>query len=94
MVRFDFPENKVAEVSINIHPDFRGEGMGRALLSKASQLMTKRYPSRTQKALIRNNNRASEKIFAAAGFFRIQESKKVGYSVWIKKKKSSSSKEK
>lgn len=94
MIRFDFPKNAITEVSINIHPEYRGRGLGRAVLKKASERLAKQYPARLQKARIRDGNPASEKIFAAAGFFKIHDSDKAGYSVWIKQKKYSSSKAK
>ena len=82
-IRFDFLPVSLIQVSIQVNPDLRGHGHGLRILKKASDLMRRKYPRHFQKAMIKNSNRPSEKIFQSAGFIKIHEAD-AGYSVWIR----------
>jgi len=84
MVRFDFVTQKLAEISININPVFRGKGFGKTILKKAVNFIKRNYKNCIQKASIKFSNRASEKIFSNAKFIKIHDVKELKYSVWIK----------
>ena len=66
---------KSSEVSINMNPSFRAKGLGRILLI---QSIDKYFQSNEVNliAKIKINNRASIKIFIAAGFEKIKKNKK------------------
>lgn len=84
MVRFDFLADDKVEISININPRYRGKGFGKRVLRAMSDLIKDRYTGRTQKAIIKTSNVASERIFAAADFIKVYEIDNPGYSVWVK----------
>jgi RimJ/RimL family protein N-acetyltransferase len=71
VVRFSF--DKDVEVHINLNPEFRGKGLG----AEALKLAIDKYVNDTKRdeiyAKIKNNNRASLKIFKKCGFKRIKE---------------------
>lgn len=83
-VRFDSLGKRVVQVSIIVNPAFRGRGFGKLMLKKASKLVKSKRPERIQKAIIKDSNLASRKIFSANGFINIHEIKSLGYSIWIK----------
>lgn len=74
VVRFDGLEDEVVEVSINLNPLYRGQGLAKPLLSMAidhylainncSQLIAK----------IKSINTASRKLFAGVGFEFVSDS--------------------
>ncbi len=71
MVRFDL-EGETAEVSINLNPLFRGQGLAGPILSGALARYRDgaRMPVRLV-AHIRQGNGASIRLFGAAGFVRV-----------------------
>lgn len=78
MVRFDSDASPspIAEVSLNIAPEQRGRGLGRAVLEAAIVALDARHPEiRALTAVIRPENTASVRLFEAAGFHRIGESR-------------------
>ncbi len=84
VVRFDFGEDSVAEISVNIRPEDRGRGLGKKILKLADRLLRRGKKKSIQKAIIKKGNAASEKAFAAAGFKKISIVAGRGYSIWIK----------
>ena len=69
MCRFDVaPDGSSAEVSINLNPDCRGQGLARDVLTAAIGAFRVASPTMRLTATIRRSNRASEKIFLHAGF--------------------------
>lgn len=75
MCRFDIDAEApdVCEVSINLAPERRGEGLGRPLLSSAIAHLTKAHPEvRTIRATIRRDNASSVRLFESSGFARVE----------------------
>lgn len=70
MARFDELAPRVWEVSINLNPACRGQGLGRPLLSGAVQAITGRHPERIV-AEIKPANAVSRHLFEALGFRRV-----------------------
>lgn len=68
MVRFDREPDGAASVSINIAPDSRGSGVGKAVLAAALDAYASAHPERPLRALIRESNSASLRLFAGQGF--------------------------
>ena len=71
IVRFDRSENDSYEVSINVAPELRGQGMGRLLLQVAVNRLRERWPLAPVVAVVRSNNVASLKLFSACGFEQV-----------------------
>ena len=67
MVRFDLGEP--CEVSINLNPAFRGQGLSRDLLAAALQAC----PVRPLEAEIKEENAPSQRLFEGAGFVRLAD---------------------
>ena len=65
--REDFPSGTAAEVMINIDPKFRRKGIGTKALRKIKKLMKSRG-IRALVADVRNENKASRRLFEKAGF--------------------------
>lgn len=72
MARFDRTEGKPAsfEVSINLAPEARGRGVGRALLRQACDKWAAEAGAATIYASIHESNVASRRIFETCGFVR------------------------
>jgi len=70
MVRFDVDSPTSATVSINVAPQFRGAGIGRAMLRAALEYMATEHPGVTLTAVIRASNAASLQIFGREGFVK------------------------
>lgn len=69
MCRFDVDEDAGAEVSINLAPEQRGRGRGRAVLDAGLRALAAARPDvRSVIAVIRPENVASVRLFTAAGF--------------------------
>ncbi len=83
-VRLDFPEKKIIEVSISIHPQYRNKGLGKQILHQIDSLIKKKYTDRIQKSIIKLSNIASEKLFSTVGYTQIHVVPKLRYSIWIK----------
>lgn len=84
MVRTDFPGDKVVEVNINMNPAYRGKGLGKRILKMVSDSIRKKYATWIQKAIIKTSNKASERIFSSAGFTKIHQVDRSGYSIWVR----------
>ncbi len=85
MVRLDFPEKKIVEVSINIHPQYRSKGLGKQILRQIDRFIQRKYANRIQKSIIKLSNFASEKLFSSVGFTQIHVVTELGYSIWIRR---------
>jgi len=85
MIRFDVRSKRMLEISINMNPEFRGQGFGQKSLRLACRRMKKRFPNHLQKAVIRKKNKASEKIFSRAGFLPAQALDKSGRWLWVRR---------
>lgn len=71
MVRFDIKDD-TAIVSINLNPEMRGTGLGKACLNSSIEFFTSKYSSvNTLTAEIKPDNIASHKTFAAVGFSQV-----------------------
>ncbi|KGG12093.1 MULTISPECIES: GNAT family N-acetyltransferase [Prochlorococcus] len=71
VVRFDncFMTNKSFDISINISPSNRGQGIGKALLGKSIKIFSQEVKScRLIRAEIKNHNLSSIRIFTSCGF--------------------------
>lgn len=67
MVRFD-AEGDCAEISVNLHPEHRGKGLGTLILRKASDLYLDNFPHLRITAKIKKSNIPSFKAFTKAGY--------------------------
>ena len=67
VLRFD-RDGEIAEVSIIIAPERRGEGWGGVLLRQGCAMVERSGFARSLEARIKPGNTASQRIFAAAGF--------------------------
>ena len=69
MVRFDKVNRHTARVSINVSPGHRGRGVGARILQRGiDTYLAANVDVTALRATIRNENAASERIFAQAGF--------------------------
>lgn len=73
-----------AEVSIYIHANHRGKGVGQGLLAFVEELATQ-HGFRTLIARIAEANQASHKLFLKAGFFLVGVERQVGrkFNRWL-----------
>jgi RimJ/RimL family protein N-acetyltransferase len=69
LVRFDM-QNHSAMVSVSIAAEFRGQGWGSRLISKACKAFFAARPGGRVNAYIKQDNIASQNAFARAGFSR------------------------
>jgi len=69
-VRFDRlgGKRKSVEVSINVRPDMRGEGLGRAILRSACECLAVRHGPSEVRASVRADNQRSRRLFESCGF--------------------------
>lgn len=67
MTRFDRNKNSL-EVSININPKFRGNGLASPILDQSIKTMQQYWGTQTLSAKIKNENYASIKLFQKLGF--------------------------
>jgi UDP-2,4-diacetamido-2,4,6-trideoxy-beta-L-altropyranose hydrolase len=67
VLRFD-RSGDAAEVSIAVAPERRGQGWGRFLLRQGCELIERKGFAQSLEARIKPENKASERLFAAAGF--------------------------
>lgn len=70
MVRFDLHGADEAEVSINVNPALRGQGLSRPLLAAACAWAFEHLPLSQITARIKPNNLRSLRIFTGVGFVR------------------------
>lgn len=71
-VRGEF-DGKVAVISINVDPGFRGTGYGTKLIRKGSEMLFERGNVDRIHAFIRHGNDASHKAFEKAGFQKMED---------------------
>jgi RimJ/RimL family protein N-acetyltransferase len=68
VVRFDLKDTGVAEISINVNPEFRGRGLGKQILDLACRYAFREVRLTGVEAEIKAENGASLALFAGAGF--------------------------
>lgn len=74
-IRFDAQDNK-ASVSINLNPDFMGQGYGSEIIKSATEKVLSEASSiRSIIAEIKKGNIASQKAFSKAGYKLAEETK-------------------
>lgn len=79
LVRFSF-EGKRAVISINLAPEFRGKGLGTALIVQGCRRLFATSDTEEIDAFIKPENAASEKAFSKAGFHMREQTKIQGQS--------------
>lgn len=84
MIRLDWIDDEHAEVSINIDPNLRGKGLGRALLKQA----VGQFPKTCLFATIKGSNVASLIIFLASGFELTEYNPTTGLAYLMRRPKS------
>jgi RimJ/RimL family protein N-acetyltransferase len=67
-VRFEHDQNSEWIISYSVAPDFRGQGLGRRVLSAAISVLRRTEPADPLVAEVRPHNVASQKIFERLGF--------------------------
>ena len=72
-VRFQRVAPDTFEVSISLHPDWRGKGLGKLLLREGVEKVLKRFPGAKILARIRRENEISKKLFEGFGFEFLRE---------------------
>lgn len=72
VVRFDRTVDQTAEVSINLAPDARGQGLGKELLRAGCAFASNDGFAAIFDAEIRSINLSSQRIFEQAGFVRLE----------------------
>ena len=78
-VRFDFINNKEAEINIAVTKDFRNKGYGTEVLKKTSSNFLEEFPRiKTIYAFIKPDNKASLRSFEKAGFLFSKNTLKKG----------------
>lgn len=65
-VRFDTVAAGTVEVSISVDPDHRGARLGLSLLEAGIDI--RKLPAATLRAVVRDENKASRRLFKRAGF--------------------------
>lgn len=68
VVRFDYREDGIYEVSINLNPECRGNGYAPLMLKSCSEYFMSLYQPRKLYATLKSENIPSKKSFARAGF--------------------------
>ncbi len=76
--RFDRIRPGLAEISISVAPSHRGKGLGRRLVALASRRAGRDLGVRKIRAAIREENEASQAVFAAAGYRRLRRTRRRG----------------
>ena len=77
MVRFDRLNKDIAEVSINLSPDYRKKGLSSALLLKGCKVAFEKLGVMKLFAEIKKDNFASQKAFEKIGFLKVEEEKSI-----------------
>ena len=73
-VRFKKAGGRTFEVSISVHPSWRGRGLGKFLLGRGLEELFKRFPGAIVIAKIKRENEISKRFFKNFGF-ELQNSK-------------------
>jgi len=87
MIRMDIANGGNVEISINLAPEMRGKGYGKAIISEACR---QRKGSRFFVARAKEMNHASVKVFEKAGFVKLfdyldERRRKIIVLLWSKK---------
>jgi UDP-2,4-diacetamido-2,4,6-trideoxy-beta-L-altropyranose hydrolase len=69
VVRFQI-KGESAVLSVNVAPEFRGQGWGRELIAFSTHALVRTYSVRRVDAFVKPDNRASVRLFEASGFLR------------------------
>jgi UDP-2,4-diacetamido-2,4,6-trideoxy-beta-L-altropyranose hydrolase len=69
VVRFDV-DDQIAVVSVAVHPDHRGRGLGTRAIVEATARLAVSHPAVTPVAFVRSGNKASLRAFERAGYDR------------------------
>lgn len=77
VVRFDRFNKDLAEVSININPDYRKKGLSSELLLKSCIVAFEKLGVIKLFAEIKKDNFASQKAFEKIGFLKVEEEKNI-----------------
>jgi UDP-2,4-diacetamido-2,4,6-trideoxy-beta-L-altropyranose hydrolase len=76
VVRFQI-KGDTAVLSVNVAPEFRGQGWGRELIAFSTRLLVRARPIRRIDAFVKPENQASIRLFEASGFRRAVGMEKV-----------------
>lgn len=87
MCRFNIsPTERSSEISINLNPDFRGQGLAMSVLTLAIEsFIAAQLGIDEIVAMIRLQNIASLRIFGAAGFAEMEERDGVVTALWTRR---------
>ena len=69
VVRFQI-EGEMAVLSVNVAPEFRGQGWGRELIAFSTRSLVRAFPVRRVDAFVKLDNQASVRLFETSGFQR------------------------
>lgn len=69
LVRFQI-KGESALLSVNVAPEFRGQGWGKELIAFSTRALVRAYSVRRVNALVKPDNQASVRLFEASGFRR------------------------
>lgn len=75
-------DGDVATISVSLAPEYRGQGWGASLIGRASRRLLAQGPVRTIVALIRQDNGASRRAFALAGYRMWRTTEVAGRPAW------------
>jgi L-amino acid N-acyltransferase YncA len=85
MIRFDWLESgrEACEISINVRPDARGSGLGRAVLSAACAEFAATHSVARIFASIAEGNQSSRRLFEACGFLAAGAADAQGFAPYV-----------
>src|SRR5208282_4256234 len=69
LVRFQI-KGESALLSVNVAPEFRGQGWGKELIAFSTRALVRAYSVRRVNAFVKPDNQASVRLFEASGFRR------------------------
>jgi UDP-2,4-diacetamido-2,4,6-trideoxy-beta-L-altropyranose hydrolase len=81
VVRFDFDDEGVATISLNLAPARRGHRLASPFILAACQELRRTHPTATVRALIKPENLASQRAFARSGFEPADDAVAAGQAV-------------
>lgn len=79
-IRYDVARNREAEIDVSVSPELRGRGYGRRMIQEGAAYLFATTDTQVLHALIKRENHASMRAFAAAGFRFIGEIQVRGHS--------------
>jgi UDP-2,4-diacetamido-2,4,6-trideoxy-beta-L-altropyranose hydrolase len=77
LVRFQI-QGDTAVLSVNVAPEFRGQGWGRELITFSTRSLFRGFSVRRVHAFVKPDNRASVRLFETSGFHRSGEERAAG----------------